>query len=203
METVKIAIVLEGGLVSAVLSAGVPVEFALVDYDTDGAEPAALFDVPQDTGRKAQALGYIGEAERNGPRVLELLEIIGAHEAGAEGTGAEPAALDPLHGFKPLTPAEFEGMESPRQIVTMQRTYARAGVAFLMKLRADATNGGRAILYRESGVSWEELVQLPKPARAFESVSNYLPEHRRGEIRAAFEETEAELLRRAADILEL
>jgi hypothetical protein len=35
-EPVKICIVMEGGCISAVLTAGVPVEFAVIDYDVEG-----------------------------------------------------------------------------------------------------------------------------------------------------------------------
>lgn len=56
VEPVKIAIVVQGGMVQAVLTAGVEVEFTVVDYDTDGADPADLVPVPQDGGGIAEAV---------------------------------------------------------------------------------------------------------------------------------------------------
>ena len=78
-EAVKIAVVLEGGMLSAVLSAGVPVEYVLIDYDTDGAEESDLVDVPQDVGRTAEALASTGISEIAGPRVLEFFELASVH----------------------------------------------------------------------------------------------------------------------------
>lgn len=53
-EPVKIAIVIEGGMVQAVLTAGVPVECAVIDYDHDGCE--GTIAVPQPNGETAEAL---------------------------------------------------------------------------------------------------------------------------------------------------
>ena len=41
-EPIKIAIVLEGGLVQQVLTGGVPVECVVIDYDTEGADETDL-----------------------------------------------------------------------------------------------------------------------------------------------------------------
>lgn len=77
-EAVKIAVVLEGGCVSAVLSAGVPVEFVVIDYDTDGADPGELVAVPQDQpAARATAPAYVSEpclAEIGGSFVLAAHE---------------------------------------------------------------------------------------------------------------------------------
>lgn len=48
-EPVRIAIVVAGGIVQSVLTAGVPVDCIVIDYDTDGAEPDELSD-PTGTG---------------------------------------------------------------------------------------------------------------------------------------------------------
>lgn len=54
-QAVKIAIVLEGGAVSAVLTNGAPVQYAVVDYDCDGAAPGSTVAVPQVGGGTAEA----------------------------------------------------------------------------------------------------------------------------------------------------
>lgn len=41
-EPIRIAIVLEGGLVQQVLTGGVPVECVIVDYDIEGADESDL-----------------------------------------------------------------------------------------------------------------------------------------------------------------
>lgn len=41
-EPIKIAIVLEGGLVQQVLTAGIPVECVIIDLDTEGADESDL-----------------------------------------------------------------------------------------------------------------------------------------------------------------
>lgn len=59
-EPVKIVIVLEGGMVSDVITAGIPVEFVTIDYDTDGAEPGSLVAVPQSPPHGIE-VGYVSE----------------------------------------------------------------------------------------------------------------------------------------------
>jgi len=49
-EPVKICIIIEDGLVQFILSAGVPVEAVVIDYDTEGADDSELKDVPQADG---------------------------------------------------------------------------------------------------------------------------------------------------------
>lgn len=74
-EPVKIAIVLEGGLLSAVLSAGVAVEYVTIDYDIDGADEDELSLIPQDGGEPCEAfLREPGPAEINGEFVLAAHE---------------------------------------------------------------------------------------------------------------------------------
>ena len=55
-EPVKLCIVLEGGLVQAVISAGVPLEVMVIDYDTDGADPSELRNILQDDGSEEPAI---------------------------------------------------------------------------------------------------------------------------------------------------
>jgi hypothetical protein len=80
-EPVKIAIVLEGGSLSAVLSAGVPVQFVLIDYDTDDAHHSDRHAIPQtnpdgSANGTAEAIGYIGKAEIGGDWVLNAFAAI-------------------------------------------------------------------------------------------------------------------------------
>lgn len=78
-EPVKIAIVLEGGIVQAVLTAGIPVEYAVIDYDCEGGD-AGIVAVPQSAGETADA--YVSaplEAEQgDGAWVLAALNRFGA-----------------------------------------------------------------------------------------------------------------------------
>ncbi|MBO9502033.1 hypothetical protein [Brevundimonas sp. A19_0] len=46
-EPVRIAVIVEGGIVQNVLTLGVPVEVVVIDYDTEGAELADTILVPQ------------------------------------------------------------------------------------------------------------------------------------------------------------
>lgn len=41
-EPIKIAVIIEDGMVQQVLTGGVPVECVIVDYDTDGADEDSL-----------------------------------------------------------------------------------------------------------------------------------------------------------------
>ncbi len=69
-EPIKIAVIIEGGLVQSVLSAGVPVEYVVIDYDTEGADDADLLDVPQAGGGTVPAFAHRRDAEIDGPFVL-------------------------------------------------------------------------------------------------------------------------------------
>jgi hypothetical protein len=77
-EPIKIAIVLEGGSVQAVLSAGVPVEFVIVDYDTEGGDVAGQIAIPQDGGGTAPAYGHIAKAEQAGLFVMAAFDAVAA-----------------------------------------------------------------------------------------------------------------------------
>lgn len=70
-EPVKIAIVIEGGCLSAVLSAGVAVDFVLIDYDVEG-DTDALASIPQGNG--SSSLAALSEPDRagiDGPFVMQ------------------------------------------------------------------------------------------------------------------------------------
>lgn len=64
-EPVKICIVIEGGAFQSILSAGVPVEVVVIDYDTEGASPDELRDVLQPNGTTERAHVSLAEAERD------------------------------------------------------------------------------------------------------------------------------------------
>lgn len=74
-ESVKIAIVIREGIVVDVITAGVPVEFATVDYDTGGDAAGAVL-VPQDPGI-APELAFVesGTARADGPFVLNCFTL--------------------------------------------------------------------------------------------------------------------------------
>lgn len=73
-EPVKIAIVVQGGAVTAVYSAGVPVLFAVVDYDADGADADSLVEV--DTAER-NGLAYVSSdyAQLRGALVVDVLAM--------------------------------------------------------------------------------------------------------------------------------
>lgn len=54
-EPVKICVIIEDGLVQAVVSAGVRVDAVVIDYDTEGADASELLDVLQDEGTTKRA----------------------------------------------------------------------------------------------------------------------------------------------------
>lgn len=83
-DPVKIAIVLEGGALSAVLTVGVPVEYVLVDYDVEGESEERIHLIPQSGGGLAEAMGHVGEAEVAGPFVLAAFDAVGASPPPAE-----------------------------------------------------------------------------------------------------------------------
>lgn len=78
-QPVRICIVLEGGLVQSVLTAGVPVEVVVIDYDTDGADNSELRSVPQDDGSEELAFvsdwGAIRPNEAECAFALRVFEI--------------------------------------------------------------------------------------------------------------------------------
>lgn len=56
-KPIRVLIALDGGLVQGGCS-DVPVEIIVVDYDTGGADPAELVDVPQDDGTTTEAFAH-------------------------------------------------------------------------------------------------------------------------------------------------
>lgn len=75
-EPVKIVITMEGGAVTAILSAGVAVDVVFIDYcDTGEVDPNAVM-VPQSDGGAAPALVYREEADANdSARALDLFAL--------------------------------------------------------------------------------------------------------------------------------
>ena len=71
-ESVKIVLVIEDGVLQDVISCGVPVEYALIDYDAEGNEPEDIFPVPQHDGSVTDAVGHYGTSIVDPIRGLEL-----------------------------------------------------------------------------------------------------------------------------------
>lgn len=74
-EPIKICIIIEGGMVQGIITAGVPVEAVVIDYDADGADPEDLVSIPQADGGEAEATVALHEAEASGAFVLQVFEI--------------------------------------------------------------------------------------------------------------------------------
>lgn len=72
MEPVKIVCVVEGGVLTDVLSAGVSVRAVVVDYDTEGCDENRLTKVPQGDGtHQLASVGFIN-TRCKGPFVLSM-----------------------------------------------------------------------------------------------------------------------------------
>jgi hypothetical protein len=81
-EPVKIVIVLEGGMIQEVLSCGVRVEYAVIDYDCDATDESDVVQIPQSENKYADATGHVSDADINYPaRASQLFEIMTAHQA--------------------------------------------------------------------------------------------------------------------------
>lgn len=75
-EPVRIVVVLEGGLVQGVYTAGVPVEYAVIDYDAQGAHETEIDRIPQGPGvgaDTAEAVVFIGTAGPANPWIADYL----------------------------------------------------------------------------------------------------------------------------------
>jgi hypothetical protein len=55
----RLLVHLEGGLVQCVLSEHEPCEVLIIDYDTEGADPDEISEIPQDDGTVAEAVARI------------------------------------------------------------------------------------------------------------------------------------------------
>jgi len=75
-EPVKIVITLDGGLVQAVVSDGTPVEYVVIDYDTEGGDENDMLDVPQDDGSTTKAWLSGNMAEVDKPWVDKVYEAV-------------------------------------------------------------------------------------------------------------------------------
>lgn len=91
LEPVKLCIVLDGGLVQSVISAGVPLEVVVIDYDTEGADPSELRNVPQDNGSEEPA--FVSNWGIIRPTASEMAFAARAFEIDHDpaGEGAPPA----------------------------------------------------------------------------------------------------------------
>lgn len=100
-EAVKIVIVTEGGSLHSVLSCGVPVTYAAInypdksefgDYDDDD-----FFDCPQLNADAVEAVGHMGDAETENPgHALAMFDAVAAHH-GRVSTPAEGPAVIPYY----------------------------------------------------------------------------------------------------------
>jgi hypothetical protein len=79
-----VVITLEGGMVRDVISTQ-PAQYAVIDYDTDGAEQTDLLAIPQDATGKAtaEATGHFNAATVNTLRALQLYRAVEAGKAGS------------------------------------------------------------------------------------------------------------------------
>lgn len=66
-EPVKLVVILEGGLVQAVLSLGVPVTVAIVDYDADQGDDDGAIDIDQGDGNTERAWCTVLDGELPDP----------------------------------------------------------------------------------------------------------------------------------------
>jgi len=77
-EPVKLVIIVEGGMIQDVLTCGVPIEVAVVDYDADncgGSEDD--IDVPQGDGTTERAMTSMWAVGDHAPeRALELFNLV-------------------------------------------------------------------------------------------------------------------------------
>lgn len=97
-EPIKIVILLEGGMIADVLSAGVAVAYALVDYDRDDTAKRDLFMVPQHNADPVEAHGHIAVADRNFPaHALAMFAAVEAHQ-GREDDDAEESDCGQCEG---------------------------------------------------------------------------------------------------------
>ena len=71
-EPVKIVIEVEDGVVQNVISCGVPVVYALIDYDVEGNDGNDIFQVPRGDGSTASASGHRCHASDDSVRGLVL-----------------------------------------------------------------------------------------------------------------------------------
>lgn len=74
-DPVRIAIIMDGGNIQAVLTAGVPVEYVTVDYDVDGSSDDETREVPQGDGTTERAFVHANAADSDGPFVVRAFEL--------------------------------------------------------------------------------------------------------------------------------
>ncbi|HRY01557.1 MAG TPA: hypothetical protein P5256_00405 [Beijerinckiaceae bacterium] len=103
------AVVLEGGLVSCVVSNDtrmIGTNFVIVDYDTDGADQDELLAVPQEDGSMAEAVGRFDEISRAG---IDIARIAPPADPETE-AGDAPAPVAP-HPFHALLLASYPNVD--------------------------------------------------------------------------------------------
>jgi hypothetical protein len=96
MSKPDLLITLEGGAVQCVESLNEPIDYVLVDYDTEGSDPAEITNLSQDQGGSAPALVYVGATEvvrSDLPRVEDLERFIENWLAHSMGTDYKPETI--------------------------------------------------------------------------------------------------------------
>lgn len=73
-QPVRIVITMEGGVIQAVTSLGVPCEVLVIDYDCETAHADDVHQVPQDLGGTEPALIYQASVGRASPDEVEFLD---------------------------------------------------------------------------------------------------------------------------------
>jgi hypothetical protein len=73
-EPVKIVIGMSGGCLTGVASAGVPVDYIVVDHDLDGIADHEIVEIEVESGQMEDAYLSPGSASINGPYVLGVFE---------------------------------------------------------------------------------------------------------------------------------
>jgi hypothetical protein len=83
-EPVKVVIVIEGGVISTVLSCGVPVRAVIIDYDEDGEDKRNIVRLPQLDGSEAEGYAWEILVEADEPAYPLALFNMGAWAGGVD-----------------------------------------------------------------------------------------------------------------------
>jgi hypothetical protein len=110
MEATQIVILMEGGLIESVM-ASKEADIYLIDFDTAGADQAAVADIPQGDGSTVKAYVCRPSIKVNEERTAELITTIAAkiasdsittvREIGIPGSGGTREEIEEGRGLKP------------------------------------------------------------------------------------------------------
>lgn len=73
-EPIKIIVTVEGGVIQAVDTLGLPCHVLVIDHDTDGATKAELTPIPSDDGQTDYAFVHIWDAVMAQPGMIALAD---------------------------------------------------------------------------------------------------------------------------------